>query len=187
MTEVASKSELRLSMLAHRKNIENRCEKDKLVYDRLLSFLNDNFPLAKNIFTYVSMGSEVDTHKFILQNFSRFNLFFPFTFASGEMFFYKPSELIDLSVDKYGNQKSPNNGQSPSKTYTMSDITLVPLVCFNEKLHRIGYGKGCYDNYFKNNGSDVKVGLAYDEQLVNFENEPFDYKLDYIVTPTRVY
>jgi len=84
-------------------------------------------------------------------------------------------------------KKSLNSGQ-----ISALDITIVPLLGFNESLHRIGHGKGCYDRYFTVGGDlsgappdTVKIGLAYDEQFCSFTPEAYDVPLDYIITPTR--
>jgi 5-formyltetrahydrofolate cyclo-ligase len=38
---------------------------------------------------------------------------------------------------------------------------LVPLICFNEKRHRIGYGRGYYDNYLrKSNRNIFTIGVG---------------------------
>jgi 5-formyltetrahydrofolate cyclo-ligase len=44
------------------------------------------------------------------------------------------------------------------------DILLVPLICFDSKLNRIGYGKGYYDNYLSNceylNKNITSIGIS---------------------------
>jgi 5-formyltetrahydrofolate cyclo-ligase len=44
----------------------------------------------------------------------------------------------------------------------MIDAVLVPLLCFDEKGRRVGYGKGFYDRFLKNCRADcLKIGLSY--------------------------
>ena len=55
------------------------------------------------------------------------------------------------------------------------------------KGNRIGYGKGFYDKYYKNNKSSIYIGYIYTEQ--SFKALPFqkhDLKLNAIVTDTFV-
>ena len=42
------------------------------------------------------------------------------------------------------------------------DAVLVPLLCFDERGFRVGYGKGFYDKFLKNCRRDcLKIGLSY--------------------------
>ena len=72
------------------------------------------------------------------------------------------------------------------------DIILVPLVGFNEKLYRLGRGKGLYDKTFVNINSRTKlpvlwgVGFEMQKSNQNFQ-EKHDAKLDKIFTETRIY
>ena len=72
------------------------------------------------------------------------------------------------------------------------DIILVPLVGFNEKLYRLGRGKGFYDKTFVNIKSETKrpvlwgVGFEMQKTNLNFQ-EKHDAKLDKIFTETEIY
>jgi len=69
------------------------------------------------------------------------------------------------------------------------DVVFVPLLAFDERGHRVGYGQGFYDNFLKACKSEViKVGISF------FEPEPTihdvhdnDIALNYCVTPTKIY
>ena len=68
------------------------------------------------------------------------------------------------------------------------DLILVPLVAFDSKLNRIGYGKGYYDKYLskflvKNKKKILTIGVAFSFQKYNkLPTSKFDVKLDYILT-----
>jgi len=70
------------------------------------------------------------------------------------------------------------------------DLTLVPLIAFDEKGQRLGMGKGYYDHTFafRKNDSKAKpflLGLAYDLQKVSqVPSEKWDIPLDGIATET---
>ncbi|NNK82519.1 MAG: 5-formyltetrahydrofolate cyclo-ligase [Flavobacteriaceae bacterium] len=69
------------------------------------------------------------------------------------------------------------------------DIVFVPLLAFDKHGNRIGYGKGFYDNFLKTCNEDaLKIGLSFfeAEELIN-DTRDDDIKLDYCVTPTRLY
>lgn len=69
------------------------------------------------------------------------------------------------------------------------DVVFVPLLAFDKKGHRVGYGKGFYDDFLTQCKSDtIKIGLSLFEQeeLITdiFEG---DVQLDYCVNPDAVY
>lgn len=69
------------------------------------------------------------------------------------------------------------------------DIIFVPLLAFDKKGNRVGYGKGFYDNFLKNCKDDtLKIGLSFfeAEELIEDLRED-DVKLDYCVTPIQLY
>ena len=73
-----------------------------------------------------------------------------------------------------------------NKTVT-PHLILVPLVAFDKKLNRIGYGKGYYDRYLnkikRNNKNVVSVGIAYSfQQCSSIPTNKHDFRLDYIFT-----
>jgi len=69
------------------------------------------------------------------------------------------------------------------------DIVLLPLLAFDEKGFRVGYGKGFYDAYLKQcRDGCIKVGLSYFEPVPLIEDaNDFDVPLNYCITPQKVY
>lgn len=68
------------------------------------------------------------------------------------------------------------------------DMILVPLLCFDNVGHRVGYGKGFYDKFLSKCHRDrIKVGLSYFEPVeeISDANE-LDVKLDFCVTPDEI-
>ncbi|MFV8368936.1 5-formyltetrahydrofolate cyclo-ligase [Flavobacterium sp. LB2R40] len=72
---------------------------------------------------------------------------------------------------------------------TKIEVVFVPLLAFDKKGHRVGYGMGFYDTFLSKCKPDViKVGLSLfePEELITdiFEG---DVKLDYCVTPDSIH
>ncbi len=69
-------------------------------------------------------------------------------------------------------------------------VLVVPLLAFDERGHRLGYGAGHYDRTLaklRPLGPIVAVGLAYEVQLAeHLPIEPTDQPLDAIVTEAGV-
>ncbi len=102
-----------------------------------------------------------------------------------QMNFYKWSFKEPLSINKYGIPEPVN------KKILHPNIFLVPLVAFDEKLNRLGYGGGFYDRYLKKISKKkkvLKIGIAYSiQKLKNIPVNDYDMKLDNVITEKKVY
>ena len=69
------------------------------------------------------------------------------------------------------------------------DVVFVPLLAFDLKGFRVGYGKGFYDRYLPLCRPDiVKVGFSFFEAIGQIADiNEFDVPLDYCITPIRLY
>lgn len=68
-------------------------------------------------------------------------------------------------------------------------VVFVPLLAFDRRGSRLGYGKGHYDRAIAAlPRRPVLIGLAYDEQRFEvLPQEPHDLRMDWIVTPSGAY
>ena len=100
------------------------------------------------------------------------------------MDFYFETETLQLNA--YGIQEPlPFNQVSPDKI----DTILVPLLGFDQKGHRVGYGKGYYDRYLAKASKGMqKIGVSYFEPMDNFtDTNEFDVPLSSCITPWNTY
>ena len=69
------------------------------------------------------------------------------------------------------------------------DMVLVPLLCFDESGHRVGYGKGFYDRFLTKCRPDTqKIGLSYFPPVKEITDaDSFDIRLDLCLTPEKVW
>lgn len=69
------------------------------------------------------------------------------------------------------------------------DIYVVPLLAFDRRGYRLGYGGGYYDRVLAGHTSAITVGYAYAEQicLFNLPREEHDIPLQFVVTPQQVH
>jgi len=69
------------------------------------------------------------------------------------------------------------------------DAAIIPLLAFDNIGNRVGYGKGYYDRFLANCRADVlKIGLSFFPPVSSIDDiENFDKKLDFCITPERVY
>ena len=67
-------------------------------------------------------------------------------------------------------------------------VLFMPLLGFTIRGERLGQGGGHYDRWLAEHPDTVRIGLAWDGQLVDeLPVEPHDVPLDAVVTPTRLY
>lgn len=69
------------------------------------------------------------------------------------------------------------------------DLVLLPLLAFDLQGYRVGYGKGFYDRFLAQCHPKVlKVGVSLFEPIARIDDlNPFDIRMDYCITPTKVW
>ena len=68
----------------------------------------------------------------------------------------------------------------------MPDMVIVPLLAFDEKGYRVGYGKGFYDRFLQNSKTQ-KIGLSFFEAAPQITDVHVnDVRLDHCITPTKI-
>ena len=101
-----------------------------------------------------------------------------------QMEFYKWDKNDPLLINKYGIPEP----EITNRVYP--DILFIPLVAFDKKLNRLGYGGGFYDRYIQKISKIkkvVKVGLAFSfQKLKTIPVNKHDKKLDIIITEKEI-
>ncbi|MEK7594176.1 MAG: 5-formyltetrahydrofolate cyclo-ligase [Patescibacteria group bacterium] len=100
-------------------------------------------------------------------------------FTDGKQFF--TSRLLDKKW-----QIVPINGDSEAPQ--AFDVVIIPMLGFDNQLHRIGYGGGYYDRLLAEHPKAQKIGVCFDNGKVeHIPNEPHDIAMDKIVTESAIY
>lgn len=178
------KKQLRKEYIEIRKNIQNREYKNNQIY---LNFINSSvYKQSKNIAFYSSLKDEVDTFKIIKQAlYDNKRVFLPKVVNQTKMEFYEIKSLDDCIKGHFGILE-PKTDKKIDKHEL--DCIIIPGVCFDRHLNRVGFGKGYYDRYLQD--MDVlKVGLCFEEQIMNgiIETDEYDIKMNQIITDRKVY
>lgn len=173
------KSKLRKKIFKIRKSKNN--QNIKLSFKKIFNLLKKKNIKTKSIGGYFPVNFEIDDLD-ILKKFEKkqYEISLPVIKKNFDMDFYKWSFNEPLAINKYGIPE-------PSlESLKYPDIILVPLLAFDERLYRLGYGGGYYDRYIEKVSKKkpfIKVGLAFSVQKIdNVPITKYDKKLDYIVT-----
>ena len=179
---------VRKEVLHTRNNMSNELRKlkDKLIYDLFIN--SDLYKKAKDIFIYVSFGSEVSTHEIINKAISdKKNIYVPKTdINKKEMIAVKINNFAELNVDNYGILEPISVDKE--KIASDFDTIVMPGVAFDHEGNRTGYGGRYYDKYLeKNIFKAKKIALAYEEQILEkIETDYHDIKVDFIINTEKI-
>ena len=103
---------------------------------------------------------------------------------NNKMDFFQWSFKEPLKINKFGIPETISN----KKVYP--NILFIPLVGFDNKLNRLGYGGGYYDRYLskiKNITKTVKIGVGFSFQKIKkLPINKHDIKLDCVITEKEI-
>ena len=170
------KNELRKKYLLVRNNINKKCKKDQIIYEKVInnSFLKN----SDTILIYVSKDSEVDTIN-LINYFLKFKKVAVPKVNDNIIEFFYINSLDDLEEGCF-------NVLEPITNKKVTDfnnvLCITPGICFNKEGYRIGYGKGYYDRFFSKH-KIYAIGLCYQECLINdiFANS-YDIKVNEVIS-----
>lgn len=153
--------------------------KSKTIHDFVIN--HECIARCDTVYVYVSYKQEVDTHLLIesLLKLEK-NVAVPkVNPLSKTMDFHYISSLNEL---KQGYMKI----QEPAKDRLaiQKGLIILPMSSFDKYGNRTGYGGGYYDKYLAERDANlIKIGIAFSNQeMPHIVAEPFDIKLDYIIT-----
>ena len=156
----------------------------KFNYNLIFKLIKKHFHSKKiTIGGYYPSNYEVNILKFLEEaSKKRFRITLPVIKSSNKMSFKLWVFKDPLYVNQFGILEPKN-----SKRKIIPDLIMVPLVAFDKRLNRIGYGKGYYDrslrkiNKIKKNA--ISLGIAYSfQRCKKIPVNNHDFKLDYIFT-----
>ena len=176
------KSYLRKKYLIQRK--KKHLSANKFNFNLIFKLIREHFYKKKiTIAGYYPSNYEVNILSFLGKvSKNKFKIALPVINASGGMSFRSWIFKEPLYVNKFGILEPKS-----SKKKIIPDLIMVPLVAFDNRLNRIGYGKGYYDrslkkiNKIKKNA--ISLGIAYSfQKCQKIPTNKHDFKLDYIFT-----
>lgn len=107
-------------------------------------------------------------------------------FETRKMTHFLLTDNTKIKKNEY-NIPEPMNGLEVP--VSMIEVVFVPLLAFDKQGHRVGYGKGFYDQFLAEcNPETIKIGLSFFEAEEKIEDVfESDIPLNYCVTPSKIY
>ena len=176
------KSYLRSKSLLQRK--KKYLKANKFNFNIIFRLIRKHFLKKKIIIAgYYPSYYEVDILNFLEKASKKnFRIVLPVIKSSNAMSFKPWIFKEPLYVNKFGILEPKD-----TKKEIIPDLIMVPLVAFDERLNRIGYGKGYYDRSLqkikKIKNKTISLGIAYYfQKCKSIPANKHDFKLDYIFT-----
>lgn len=107
-------------------------------------------------------------------------------FATREMTHFLLTDNTRIQKNEYNIPEPVDGLEVPD---TKIDVVFVPLLAFDKKGNRVGYGKGFYDKFLSQcKPETIKIGLSFfgPEEVIEDVFET-DILLDYCVCPNGIY
>ncbi len=137
----------------------------------------------KTIMTYVSKRPEVETRDLIAILIERGKrVVVPI--IERETRSLRLSYIKDLSVlvpSTFG-VPEPIGNEVPASP-TEIEVAIIPMIAFDSRGNRLGYGAGYYDRFLSQHSHMIRIGVAFScQQAEHIPADSNDVKMDYIVT-----
>ena len=107
-------------------------------------------------------------------------------FETLKMTHYLLTDNTKIKKNAYNIPEPVDGIEVPSKKM---EVVFIPLLGFDKKGNRVGYGKGFYDKFLAEcNPNTIKIGLTFFEpEEIILDLNPEDIQLNYCVTPKSVF
>jgi len=173
---------LRKKFLLNRK--KKYLKPEKFNFNLIFKLIKKHFYKKKIIIAgYYPSNYEVNVLNFLRKaSKKKLKIVLPVVKSLNKMSFKSWVIKDPLYVNKFGMLEPKNSNKE-----IIPDLIMVPLVAFDNRLNRIGYGKGYYDRSLqkisKNKKKTIAIGIAYSfQECVRIPINKHDFKLDYIFT-----
>ena len=147
---------------------------------------SDQYKRSQNVMCFLDFRDEIQTKYLVDDILMHKKLVLPYTDSEFKVFSYLVSDESQLKRSKHGILE-PNPELCELIDPLDLELIIVPGLAFDESGNRLGYGKGCYDEFLCNVSSKaVTIGLCFDSQI--FDSVPAnenDIKLKYLCSPSR--
>ena len=158
------------------------------ISNRVIEFLNSN-PAIRHVhlFLYITKLNEVNTFP-LLEKLQGLGYIIYTSYLNPVT---KELDTLEITHNKDfepGDFGIPIPKESKKVDSHQIQLVFVPLLAYDIKGNRIGYGKAYYDIFLtKLHHETIKVGLSFFPPEKEIPSESHDIRLDFCVTPEEIY
>ena len=178
-----NKEVLRKKGLEIRRGLSEKVRFEKS--EKILKKLEEHewFKAAKHVLFYYELSNEVNVSP-LIEKYSELKTIYLPKVVSETHF-----EIIPLSKETEMKKGAYKINEPRGEASSINpDLIIIPGVAFDKEGNRLGMGKGYYDRYLKKVRSVKKIGLAFEEQMLeSIPKEPYDIPVDIIITDQTIY
>lgn len=185
------KKELRNLYRQKRKTLSSQ-EKNKLDDLLLIQFQKIPLPPLQAILTYAAIDENNEPPTDLMVDYLHFTI--PELLVAYPKSNLLTQEMEAVLTDEHSFFEKNNwNIPEPIGGITIAprqlELIFIPLLTFDKKGYRVGYGKGFYDKYLATcQPGIIKIGISYFEPIEEItDRNEFDVPLSYCITPYNTY
>ena len=139
--------------------------------------------IASSIYCYVDANNEVQTKKFIAQAIAEGKQVAVPRVDQDKMNFYYIDSLRQIVVNDSG---IPEPKKNTERAASANALVIVPGLAFDLSCARVGYGRGFYDRFLKEERTHMTIAVAFDFQVFDqVPQEEDDVRLQWLFTESR--
>ena len=174
-----------------RKEISNNLSQNvfNIIAERVISTIKHNNIKKPVVSGFLPIGSEIDVrHTLDLALKNDFEICLPCVVEKDTpLIFRKWRDGNKLIKEKFGTQAPTEQAK-----ILIPNVIITPLLAFDKKKYRLGYGGGFYDRtiaqFNQQNHEYITIGVALDMQKVDeVPIGTYDEALNFIITEKRIY
>lgn len=187
-----TKTELRKHYLKERKKIDTAQlnEQSSAIQTQLIDLLVAAPPAYLHVFLPILKNNEIDTWQVIEHVWANM----PHTQVVTSVTDFKTKTMHNYVLEPDTVLKENNWGiQEPQDAQPVEDVwidwVMIPLLCFDKRGYRVGYGGGFYDRFLANCAPNIKkTGVSLFspvDRIVDIDT--YDIALSHCITPSQIY
>ena len=160
-----------------------------IIAEKIIVTIKQNNIKKPIISGFLPIGSEIDVrHTLDLALKNNFEICLPCVVEKDKpLIFRQWRDGDELVKEKFGTQAPTKQAE-----ILIPNIIITPLLAFDKKKYRLGYGGGFYDRtiskFNKKNHKYITIGVALDIQRIDeVPIGKYDKALDFIITEKNIY
>ena len=176
---------LRRETMLRRDKLDERAWRSATICSQLVAM--PAYVGARTIHCYLPMRSEVDTRPLITDALARGKgVIVPVVVPGADELAHAWLGSVSADALEAGSFGTFNPRQGRPAIAGDWDLTIVPLLAFDRRGYRLGYGKGYYDRLLAATRTET-IGVAFAvQEMRTLPSEAHDVPLDWIVTECEV-